>query len=171
LPGIFWPSLDGSWWMEYSLCPAGKAIDASQTLQLTSVTHGLVVWCGLMTAPSCFEGGVQIAFWKQNLSGTLFIFLKRCIRCVNSFVCSELVSICKKFPSCSFGLKVCLAAGSVYTFTQQWPISPKSSVGTVVSSLCCEVEASQVVWILSFLQQPRDLFLYTCIFIYSHIYK
>ena len=87
LPGIFWPRLAGSWWMEYSLCPAGKAIDASQTLQLASETNGLVVWCGLMTAPSCFEGGVQIAFWKQNLSGTLFIFLKRCIRCVNSFVC------------------------------------------------------------------------------------
>ena len=29
--------------MEYSLCPAGKAIDASQTLQLASETNGLVV--------------------------------------------------------------------------------------------------------------------------------
>ena len=45
------------------------------------------------------------------------------IQCVFTWdaitVCSELVSICKKFPSCSFGLKVFLAAGSVYTYTQQ----------------------------------------------------
>ena len=68
-------------------------------------------------------------------------------------------------PSCAFGLTLWLAAGSVYTCTQQWPLSPKSSVGTTVCSLCCEVEASQVVWILSFLQDPRDIFLYLYIYV------
>ena len=53
------------------------------------------------------------------------------------------------------------------TLAHSSDLSPKSSAGTVVGSLCCEVEASRVVWILSFLQEPRESFLF---YIYINIY-